>query len=703
MGCCNSKQKDDEYFDRRMSHILRTNEKSDNIEELAAKQTTGDVQVVVDSETGVYDNMNEWDGDDDEQKEEEQEIEDPQIFCEMLQKWSEADKQVIKDFFYPGSQITAGQIGRQVRVKLPDPNDNTKMCEYTGVLRYVAPGPPQNLEREVGVALDEPFGDHNGTDKNKRAFKCRPKHGIYTTVKHIKLIKTSQHFREMVTKRCAEFPDDICEQVVSGPMIYYKHQGDGQSYGTKNWAQKHLDFCCPSLNNDLFIILDYCPHETVVIKSRHPSKIRYDKKLGEGSFGTVWSGSVAVPEIISKEMTREGIPSSGPWNGGLEGEFGLPCAIKLMKKSVSEEDVLLFAQEAVVMNQFEHDNIVFMYYVAGGKRFGGGPLALTMEYCEGGDVLHHLREGNLTWQDILRAMCDVANAMLYLSYIGFVHRDLASRNLLITRGLTKVGDFGLSRVLESSFYLQKKEGVPLPIRWTAPEAYLYHEWGWQSDVWSYGILIYEFFTAGALPYYGLSNVGVIENIIKTESILPPPPKSPPCIYGLMTRCWNVDPKKRPDFSEILSELVMKCANKNFVIPNKPSSLTEYESWGNQYVDEESDSVIGVGKLDVKAILESNPYFSVDQISKNVFRSRSVKRSTKTREETNNHLYMVNGHEYYIPDGSEAIIQDNLKESIQRENNSQKQLQQIDTKQAEKYIPESRTVRVGHQFIKISEV
>ncbi|NXG69502.1 EPHB5 protein, partial [Baryphthengus martii] len=150
-----------------------------------------------------------------------------------------------------------------------------------------------------------------------------------------------------------------------------------------------------------------------------------------------------------------------------------------------------------------------------------------------------------------------AAGMRYLSDMNYVHRDLAARNILVNSNLVcKVSDFGLSRFLEddaSNPTYTGALGCKIPVRWTAPEAIQYRKFTSSSDVWSYGIVMWEVMSYGERPYWDMSNQDVI-NAIDQDYRLPPPPDCPTVLHLLMLDCWQKERVQRPKFEQIVSAL-----------------------------------------------------------------------------------------------------------------------------------------------------
>ena len=138
--------------------------------------------------------------------------------------------------------------------------------------------------------------------------------------------------------------------------------------------------------------------------------------------------------------------------------------------------------------------------------------------------------------------------MEYLADHHFVHRDLAARNCLVSDHMTvKISDFGLSRDIYLTDYYRINSKALLPVRWMPPEAILYGKFTTESDVWSFGVLLWEIFSYGAQPYYGYTNQQVIE-MIRNKQTLSCPSECPANIYSLMVQCWNEQPQNRPTFN-----------------------------------------------------------------------------------------------------------------------------------------------------------
>ena len=267
--------------------------------------------------------------------------------------------------------------------------------------------------------------------------------------------------------------------------------------------------------------------------------ITYIGDLGEGNFGMVMKGEAIG--ITPKE------PST-------------LVAIKVLKEGSNKDAKNDFVKEAVHMNQFDHPNILKLLGVC----FDKEPLCLIFEYMDLGDLNRYLRKtaiscsrssSTLTVQQLADMAVHVAAGLEYLAVRHFVHRDLATRNCLINEKLfVKISDFGLSKDVYCKDYYRLGEKSVLPIRWMPPEAILYSTFTTQSDVWSFGIVLWEIFSSGTQPYCALSNEEVVERVTNGQ-ILRCPSGCPNELYSIMIRCWATEPKERPTASEVYNDLV----------------------------------------------------------------------------------------------------------------------------------------------------
>ena len=211
-------------------------------------------------------------------------------------------------------------------------------------------------------------------------------------------------------------------------------------------------------------------------------QLEFRKKLGAGQFGEVWEGR---------------------WNTNTK------VAIKTLKEGTMSPEA--FLEEAAIMKKCRHDKLVQLYAVCSEKE----PIYIVTELMCNGSLQHYLRSdtGNRLSLDVLiDMMAQIAKGMAYLEHDKLVHRDLAARNILVGENNTcKVADFGLARIIEDNEY-QARQGAKFPIKWTAPEAALYGTFTIKSDVWSFGILIVEIITFGAVPYPGMTNNEVLTQV-----------------------------------------------------------------------------------------------------------------------------------------------------------------------------------------------
>ncbi|KAK2588363.1 hypothetical protein KPH14_004377 [Odynerus spinipes] len=230
-------------------------------------------------------------------------------------------------------------------------------------------------------------------------------------------------------------------------------------------------------------------------------------------------------------------------------------AIKTISETANEREKNEFLNEASVMKNFSTFHIIRLLGVVS----IGNPPFVIMELMENGDLKTYLRRIRDTHfvpnaSRIIRMAAEIADGMAYLESKKFVHRDLAARNCMVSRDLVcKIGDFGMARdIYETDYYKIGKKGL-LPIRWMAPENLSDGVFTSDSDVWSFGVVLYEILTLAEIPYQGFSNEEVL-NYVLHKGILSTPRNCPENIQRIMEKCFKWRPNDRPTFMEIVTEL-----------------------------------------------------------------------------------------------------------------------------------------------------
>ncbi|XP_043836104.1 macrophage colony-stimulating factor 1 receptor [Dromiciops gliroides] len=374
-------------------------------------------------------------------------------------------------------------------------------------------------------------------------------------------------------------------------------------------------------NNYIFIDPTQLPYNE---KWEFPrNNLQFGKTLGAGAFGKV------------VEATAFGL--------GKE-DAVLKVAVKMLKSTAHADEKEALMSELKIMSHLgQHENIVNLL----GACTHGGPVLVITEYCHHGDLLNFLRRkaedmlmptlssepdggagyrnihlekkyihgqgldtyvemrpvssssssGSFSEQDLdqedgrplelcdlLRFSGQVAQGMAFLASKNCIHRDVAARNVLVTsRRVAKIGDFGLARDIMNDTNYVVKGNARLPVKWMAPESIFDCVYTVQSDVWSYGILLWEIFSLGLSPYPGILVNSKFYKLVKEGYQMAQPDFSPPNIYSIMQACWDLEPTRRPTFQQICSFLQEEM--------DATSRKQDYANLPGSGSSEEEDSVI----------------------------------------------------------------------------------------------------------------
>ncbi|XP_015273065.1 PREDICTED: cytoplasmic tyrosine-protein kinase BMX [Gekko japonicus] len=292
-------------------------------------------------------------------------------------------------------------------------------------------------------------------------------------------------------------------------------------------------------------LIHYHQHNSagVVTRLRHAVSTKTKKvpsaaMLGKGSWELKPEDIVLLKEIGSGQF---GVVHMGKWKGKYD------VSVKMIKEGSMSEDE--FIEEAETMMKLNHPKLVKLYGVCT-KTY---PIYIVAEYMANGCLLSYLKNHGKELHpfQLVEMCCNICEAMAFLEKHHFIHRDLAARNCLVDSDLTvKVSDFGMARYVLDDEYVSSL-GTKFPVKWSAPEVFHYTKFSSKSDVWAFGILMWEVFSLGKQPYERCDNTQVIEKITHGYRLYRPQLASE-AVYQIMYSCWHELPEKRPTFHHLLS-------------------------------------------------------------------------------------------------------------------------------------------------------
>uniref|UniRef100_A0A2K5R2U1 Macrophage-stimulating protein receptor n=1 Tax=Cebus imitator TaxID=2715852 RepID=A0A2K5R2U1_CEBIM len=303
-----------------------------------------------------------------------------------------------------------------------------------------------------------------------------------------------------------------------------------------SFSDSEDEYCVPLLRKESIKLKDLdsallaevkdvlVPHQRVVTHS--------DQVIGKGHFGVVYHG-----EYIDQAQNR------------------IQCAIKSLSRITEVQQVEAFLREGLLMRGLNHPNVLALIGIMLPPE--GLPHVLLPYMCHG-DLLQFIRspQRNPTVKDLISFGLQVARGMEYLAEQKFVHRDLAARNCMLDKSFTvKVADFGLARdILDKEYYsVRQHRHARLPVKWMALESLQSYRFTTKSDVWSFGVLLWELLTRGAPPYSHIDPFD-LPHFLAQGRRLPQPEYCPDSLYQVMQQCWEADPAVRPTFGALVGKV-----------------------------------------------------------------------------------------------------------------------------------------------------
>lgn len=380
----------------------------------------------------------------------------------------------------------------------------------------------------------------------------------------------------------ADLVDGYCRLVTDSQTSLWNRQTEMSSSSSEGKTSSWEGNTATLLSEDYAeIVDDDADYSTPAVRDYElvRNQIELTSIIGEGQFGDVHKGTCRVTSANHPSLRRQ-LALQKKQSRGTAGEYVLPVAVKTCKLDADLDTAEKFLEEAYIMQQFSHPHIIGLVGVCSTP-----PIWIVMELATLGEMRAYLQQNahRLEVVTLVQYIYQLSTALSYLESKKFVHRDIAARNVLVsTPTCVKLADFGLSKMVEDKSYYKASRGK-LPIKWMAPESINFRRFTSASDVWMFGVCMWEILMLGVKPFSGVKNNDVIGKLENGER-LALPARCPPRLYSVMSRCWAYEPSQRPtahSLKETLFEIYQEERNTAWDTMRRENRRVAASSWGEE--------------------------------------------------------------------------------------------------------------------------